>query len=102
MAPSAIKLFAPVEDNRRLQAGLQQASGEFEEDRDRTGIIICAWRARDGVTVSANNVIGRSSSRRGNCGKQVRHALVVVVIILLSYDETSLLKDRVNIVSSSH
>jgi hypothetical protein len=75
---------------------------EFEEDRDGARIIICAWRARDGVIVSADNVIGRSLIGCRKRGKQIRHPLVVVVIILLSYDETSLLKDRVNIIRSSH
>src|SRR5512141_3181678 len=90
------------EENRRLQSGLAQASGSLQQDRDRTGIVICARRARDSVVVSADNVIGRSPRGRGNRAKQIRHALVIVVIILFTYSETSVLKDRMNVISGPH
>jgi len=90
------------EENRRLQFGLPQASGELQQDCDRTGIVICARRARDGVVMSADNVIGRSPRACRNRAKQIRHALVIVVIVLFTYSETSLLKDRVNVIGGSH
>ena len=90
------------EDNRRLQSGLPQAPGQLQHHRDRTGIVIGARRARDGVVVSANNVIGRSPCARWNRAKQIRYPLVIVVVILFTYSETSVLKDRVNVIGGSH
>ena len=90
------------EENGRCQSDVPQASGEPQQDRDRTGIIISARRARDGVVMSADNVIGRSPRGRRNRAKQIRHPLVIVVEIPFTYSETSVLKDRVNVISGPH
>src|SRR5215216_1627573 len=90
------------EENRRRQSGLPQASGYLQQDRDRTRIVICARRARDGVVVSADNVIGRSPRGSRKRAKQIRHALVIVVIILFTYSETSVFKNRVDVISGPH
>jgi hypothetical protein len=52
--------------------------------------------------MSADNVIGRSPCVRRNRGKQIRDALVIVVIILFTYRETSVLKDRMDVITGPH
>ena len=47
--------------------------------------------------MSADHVIGRSPRARRNRGKQIRYPLVIVVVILFTYSETSILKNRVSV-----
>ena len=48
--------------------------------------------------MSADNVIGRSHRARRNRAEQIRDALVIAVIVLFTYSETSVVKDRVNVI----
>ena len=81
------------EKDRRLQSRLPQASGEFQHHRHGACIVICARRAWDGIVVSANHVISRTPSSPRNRGKHIRYELVMVLVILLPYRETSVLED---------
>ena len=46
------------EEDRRLQSRSPQASGEFQHHRHGARIVICTWRARDRIVMSAQHVIG--------------------------------------------
>ncbi len=90
------------EEHRRLQSGLPQASGQLQHHRHGARIVICTWRARYRIVVSTNHVVGGGPGARRNCGKHIRHSLIIVLVILLSHREPRLLEDRVNVISSAH
>jgi hypothetical protein len=43
--------------------------------------------------MSADEVIGRSPSGLRSCGKQIRHSVVIVLVVLLSHQKAGPLKD---------
>src|SRR5262249_35551 len=79
------------EENRHLQLLLPDTSGQRYHHGNGTRIVVrtrCAWHS---VVVGADEVIRRSPSDCWSCGKHIRHPLVTIGVVLLSYRKAGLL-----------
>jgi hypothetical protein len=70
------------EEHGDLQAGVSNASRQFQHHCHGARIVVCARRARDGIVMSANNVISRDADGRWIRSKYIRHTLVVIFVVL--------------------
>jgi hypothetical protein len=51
--------------------------------------------------MSTNDVIGRGPSRHRSRGKHIRHALIIILVVLLSHRQTGFFEDRMDLIGGA-